>query len=99
MSGEEIGKLLETFLPKTPATERAVVNASRIHLAEIAYVTGDYGRSAQWLSKYIVANPLSSRGWLLAAKLTACSIVPKESILRLSGRGTPEAPQHSRKES
>lgn len=87
MSGEEISQLLEQFLPRTPENEEKVISASCIHLAEVAYVTGDYGRSAQWLSKYIKTNPLSRRGWILAAKLAACSVVPKDTIRQISGMG------------
>ena len=92
MSGAEIEKLLEAVLPKTPENEKAVANAGRIHLAEIAYVTGDYGRSARWLAQYLLQTPLSGRGWLLAAKLAACSVVPKESLRRMGGAGASRRP-------
>ena len=87
MSDDEITRLLDHLLPRTRRNEGRVLRQNWIHLAEVSYVSGDYGRSAQWLSKFILMNPLSSRGWVLAAKLAACSIVAKDKLRRIRGVG------------
>ena len=87
MSDDEISRLLDHLLPRTRRNEDKVLHQNWIHLAEVSYVSGDYGRSAQWLSKFIRMNPLSSRGWVLAAKLAACSIVAKDKLRRIRGVG------------
>ena len=87
MSDDEITRLLDHLLPRTRRNEGRVLRQNWIHLAEVSYVSGDYGCSAQWLSKFILMNPLSRRGWVLAAKLAACSIVAKEKIRRIRGMG------------
>jgi len=92
MSDEEIEQLLENLLPRTRKNERKVFSDKCIYLAEVAYVAGDYRRSAQWLNKHLFIQPLSRRGWLLAAKLAAFSIVPKESIRRAIGMEPPRTP-------
>lgn len=83
MTEVEIAQLLDQYLPRNPQNERNVFHSSCIHLAEVSYVTGDYRRAARWLAKYLAANPLSYRGWVLAAKLAACSVVAKEKLRRI----------------
>jgi glycosyltransferase involved in cell wall biosynthesis len=87
MSEEEIARLLEQFLPRTLENEKKVISASCIHLAEVSYVSGDYGSAARWLTKFLTTNPLSRRGWVLAAKLAACSLVPKDRLRRIGRVG------------
>jgi glycosyltransferase involved in cell wall biosynthesis len=87
MSDEEINQLLECLLPKTRKNENRVTSANYAYLADVTYVAGDYRRSAEWLGKHLLLNPLSSRGWILAAKLAACSIVAKDKLRRIMRMG------------
>ncbi|HTZ40600.1 MAG TPA: glycosyltransferase family A protein [Syntrophales bacterium] len=88
MSEDQVARLLEQFLPRTPENERKVIEAICINLAEIAYVTGNYGRAARWLTKHMVKNLRSRRGWLLAAKLAVCSVVEKNALQHIIAMGS-----------
>jgi glycosyltransferase involved in cell wall biosynthesis len=70
----ELNELLDRLLPHTKKNEQKVLNASYFFLAEIFYVSGNYKQAVKWLSKCIIYNPFSLKGWLLACKLLLRSI-------------------------